>query len=351
MAAPDRPPTGHLAALDGLQAEPYRFDAFEALRRIECAYPDGPRLGESARPFADAVRLRQLPSLAFAAAALQRFKPREGEAPAVLEQVFYGLFGPNAPLPLHLTEYALLRMQQQRDATLVRFADIFHHRLLSLLYRAWASSRPAVSLDRPETDAFRRYIDSLIGLGQKSLRDRDAWPDSAKRYFAGRLASAARPPEGLEAALSSYFALRVRVEEYAAEWLLFGPNVQLKLGGFLGLAHVPGSGGALGVDAVIGVATWSAQHRFRIVAGPLSGAEFDSWLPHRGRLQTLSAVVRNYVGDELAWELKLLVRAPEVPSIRLGESGLLGWNSWLAPSGKVEGVASLRPLGAAATMQ
>ncbi len=336
MATPDRSPRRDLAALDGFEADLLRFNPFEALRRLECAYPDRERLGESVRPQQDAVRLRQTPSMRFAPGSMDRYVAATDQAPAQLWQLFFGLFGPNGPLPLHLTEYAYDRLVLARDPTFARFADLFHHRLTSLLYRAWATSRPVVGADRPGTDRFGGYVDSLFGLGDPTMRDRDDWSDSAKRYFAGWLAAGPRPPEGLEAMLVDYFALPMRVQEYAGEWLDIGSSVQTQLGVGLGVD------GRLGVDTIIGVAAWSVSHRFRIVAGPIGRADLESLLPDQGRLQVLGTIVRNYLADELAWELKLVVRPAEVPSTRLGVSGRLGWNSWLAPDGVAPGVVTLR---------
>jgi type VI secretion system protein ImpH len=39
--------------------------------------------------------------------------------------------------------------------------------------------------------------------------------------------------------------------------------------------------------------------------------------------------VLNYVGHELSCEMHLLLRKDEVPPVRLGGTGALGWTSWL----------------------
>jgi type VI secretion system protein ImpH len=39
--------------------------------------------------------------------------------------------------------------------------------------------------------------------------------------------------------------------------------------------------------------------------------------------------VRNYVGLEYSWDAQLLLRADSVPPLRLGQSGRLGYTSWL----------------------
>jgi len=168
------------------------------------------------------------------------------------------------------------------------------------------------------------------------MHERDDWSDASKRFFSGWLASGVRSPEGLEKMLVDYFGLPMRIEEYAGEWLTLGPGVQLQLGAGLGVD------GRLGLDTIIGEAAWSVSHRFRIVAGPIGRADLESLLPDGGRLKLIATIIRNYLADELGWELKLVVRPAEVPSTQLGVSGKLGWNSWLAPDGAAPGIVTLR---------
>ena len=84
-------------------------------------------------------------------AALASFESRKG-APPRLQVRLFGLFGPNGPLPLHLTEYARERLRLAGDPTFARFCDIFHHRFLALFYRAWAQAQPHVNRDRPKDE-------------------------------------------------------------------------------------------------------------------------------------------------------------------------------------------------------
>ena len=51
-------------------------------------------------------------------------------------------------------EYARQRLLHHGDATFARFADMFHHRMVSLFYRAWAQAKPCVQHDRPQQDRF-----------------------------------------------------------------------------------------------------------------------------------------------------------------------------------------------------
>src|SRR5690606_19296656 len=121
-----------------LKDSPHGFDFFQAMRRIECLHPEKPRLGAGLRPMDEPVRLAQEPSMAFAPASLSSFLLPAGGRPARMEVRFFGLLGPNGPLPLHLTEYARMRLLNAGDATFARFLDMLNHRFLMLFYRAWA---------------------------------------------------------------------------------------------------------------------------------------------------------------------------------------------------------------------
>ena len=138
MASDERKETGDLSRFEALKEHPEKHHIFQALRLIEAAYAHKPRLGRSRRPKQDAVRLKQRIDMSFASSTVARFVPQDEQTgePGELAQYMFGLFGPNGPLPLHFTEYAYNRQRSFRDSTFKAFGDIFHHRMLSLLYRA-----------------------------------------------------------------------------------------------------------------------------------------------------------------------------------------------------------------------
>ncbi|HYQ92212.1 MAG TPA: type VI secretion system baseplate subunit TssG, partial [Candidatus Competibacteraceae bacterium] len=255
MTAENRRPTNAIADFyEALRREPWAFDFFQALRRLECLHADKPRLGASRRPADDPLRLAQQPSLDFAPSTLAAFEPEgksnpAGAVPPRLEVFFFGLFGPNGPLPLHLTDYVRDRLRNAHDPTLARFADLFHHRLLSLFYRAWADARPTVSFDRPDSDRFAAYVGSLFGLGMASLRNLDAMPDRAKLHYAGLLSGQTRHADGLRAILADFFTLPVEIGSFIGHWLTLPDSSRCRLG-------EASATGALGVTAVIGERVW-----------------------------------------------------------------------------------------------
>jgi type VI secretion system protein ImpH len=323
-------PAPHLvAALAALQSQPHLFDFFEAMRRIECAWPSLPRLGTAKRPADEPVRLGQVPFLEFPGSMLAPATFNAGrEGPLRISGYFFGLFGPHGPLPLHLTEYAYDRLTNSRDRTLVDFTDLFHHRMLALLYRSWAQGRPTVSYDRPQEDRFSSYVAAFLGLAAPSLRNRDAWPDRAKWYFSGLLAAGNKTRTGLENMLAEYLQLPVRVQECIGEWLAVSSSELLRLGD-------PNTG-ILG-RSVLGERVWSVQHKLRIVLGPVEVGDLLQYLPGSHSLERLRAAVLNYLGFEYAWDLQLVMQRSRLPQLRLGQFGHLGWSSWMAGSGEQPG--------------
>jgi len=327
VAGKNRTASHYLELSKALHDEPYTFGFFNALRLLECAHKDKPRIGQSLRPIDDPVRLLQTPSMSFAPSTLSKFEPQTKEGPAKLSSYFFGLFGPNGPLPLHLTEHACTRSVRVRDDTFAGFADIFHHRMLSLFYRAWANHQPTVSHDRQDSDQYKTYIGSLFGLGMPSLHNRDDMPDNAKLYYAGLMSNQTRHLYGLESILHDFFNIPVKINEFVGEWVAMPEHCQIKIS--QGIETM-----TLGIDSNIGTHIWTSQLKFRLVFGPLDLDQFMSLLPGNKSLSRLAAIVRNYVGDELAWDLKLLLKRDQIPMFALDGTNKFGWTSWLHSDGR-----------------
>lgn len=304
-----------------LHDAPQRFSLFAALRLLERAHADRPRFGESRRAAEDAVRLAQPPYLSFAPTEIAGLHSHDASLPR-LEQFSFGLFGPNGPLPLHLTEVAYERLRQLNDPTLSDFVNSLQHRLIALFYRAWAESDPATCRDRPDNDRFCLYLGSLLGLGFAASANRDPVLDQAKLSRAAQFGSHARSPEGLQDALASYFELPIAVHSFAPAWLEIPQGCYTRLGGHADNAQ-------LGCGATLGSASWQSQHQFEITLGPLALTTFEQFLPGTKGLRELAALVRLYTNDEWSWLLRLRISAREVPALRLGRGARVGWASWI----------------------
>jgi type VI secretion system protein ImpH len=268
----------------------------------------------------DPVRLGQDPDLSFAPAPLASFdQGREGRPPRLQLRLF-GLLGPNGPLPLHITEYARERLRHANDPTLSRFLDLFHHRFITLFYRAWAQAQPYVNRDRPRDDRFSVYVGSFAGIADGAFRDRDTVPDLAKFFHVGALIRQTRNAEGLAAILGHFFAVPVILQEFVGHWMSLGEHERTKLAR---------DGAVLGSGAVLGGRVWDRQHKFRLHLGPLSLGRYESFLPGGPMLKKLVDWVRVYVNFELEWDVRLVLDRREVPPLVLGRGARLGWTTWV----------------------
>lgn len=308
-----------VALFAALARAPYRFDFYQTLRRLECAFPTRPRWGQALSPSDEPVRLGQAPDLSFAPSPLAAFES-QGDRPPRLHVRLFGLLGPNGPLPLHLTEYIRERLRHANDPTLSRFLDVLQHRFIALFYRAWAQAQPHVNHDRPKEDRFGVYVGSLFGLGRPSLRDRDVVPDTARLFHAGTLVRQVRNAAGLQAVLEAFFGVTVRVHQFVGHWMPLAEAERTRLGRV---------GSRLGVDLVVGARVWDRQHKFRVRLGPLSRAEYESFLPGGRRLRELVAWIRFHLTCELQWDVQLVLDRRQVPALTLGTAGRLGWTTWL----------------------
>ena len=200
--------------------------------------------------------------------------------------------------------------------------DIFHHRLLSF-YRAWANSQPAVSFRPTRHGPLGDYLASLFGTGGEPLKNRDAMPDLAKRYYAGRLAVRAHNAEGLQAILQDFLGLPVSLQEFAGEWMDLPDGSICRLGEST-------ETGTLGLDADPGRKDMAESTQIpAFLWAPSIFQDYQRLLPGGVSLLRLIAVVRNYLGDELEWDLRLMLKQPEIPAPSLDGRCQLGWTSWL----------------------
>ena len=176
--------------IEQIGQEPWRFDFFTVMRRLERSYMERPRIGDSSSRRDEYVLLGQDPYLDFPASNLSKFERETSDRFRVFVK-FLGLLGPQGALPLATTEEAY-GWNLMRDDAFPRFLDILNHRFLQLFFRSWSDARPIGQHDRPETDRFAAYVGTMIGIGSPPYRDRDAVPDAAKLAFSGLMAPQAK---------------------------------------------------------------------------------------------------------------------------------------------------------------
>jgi type VI secretion system protein ImpH len=308
--------------MERLAAAPHAFDFFHAARVLQACFPDKPRIGESVSVAQDALRFSQPAEVAFASSTLHRLTRDPGTGVPRLHVNFFGLLGPNGPLPLHITEYIRDRERNSEDPTPGAFVNVFNHRLISFFFRAWAESRKTVDLDRPGDPDFPVFIGSLIGIGLEGLRDRDAVPDWSKLYFSGRLSCQTRNAEGLESILASFFAIKTEIQTFAGRWMDLPPDSICQLG-------MTEETGCLGQTAILGSKVWDCQLGFRVRLGPMSLSDYQRMLPGAPSFERLRSWIRNYCDEHYSWDVQYVLVQDQVPETILGRQGRLGWTTWV----------------------
>ncbi|MCL2894499.1 type VI secretion system baseplate subunit TssG [Brenneria tiliae] len=307
---------------DAVMTAPWRYDLFQLLRRLDAQGGERYLLGRAPLPRFEPLRIGQKPSMAFAPSTIAEVSSRDNSPLHDVAILSFGLFGPNGPLPLHMTEYARERIYHHQDDSLSAFADLFHHRLTLLFYRAWADAQPTVSLDREDDKRFERYLASLIGMGQPGQMEKGGLSHHARYALAGHLSRHGRDAEGLEKILRHYFQVPVRLVENVAQWMSLTAGEQARLGAG---RRVP----RLGKSAFLGVAVRDAQHKFRLELGPLDLETYRRFVPGGAWVSELRDWIRQYLGIEYLWEVRLILHQEAVCGAALGDSAPLGYATWL----------------------
>ena len=322
--------------LEALRASPQNFDPMAALLVLERHGAEaagsgraagGARVGEHAHPRDEAVRFSTSPRLGFQPSELVRLDEEPGRGPR-LTVAFMGLAAAGGTLPQAYAELVLARLRD-RDPTLATFLDLFNHRAISLFMRAWEKYRLPLQLGADRRDGVAGLIDALIGFGSAGQANRIAGPHETLRFFAGFLGDVShRPAAALEAMLTESLGERVEVELLVPRRERLAPEERTRL--------ASGAFTRLGDEALLGESVLRVDGAFRLRLGPMGYARFRALMPDRPELPRLVALARLFVGPSFHFDVRVTLRAAEIPPLRLGgdaDAGArLGWNSWMLAS-------------------
>jgi type VI secretion system protein ImpH len=316
------------AGLDrDLFSEGYRFEFFQAVRLLERLHPERKRVGHHEDPAAEIVRFRSRQSMAFPASEIYEIDgPEDAEVDArdTVWVNFMGLTGLQGAMPRHVSSLLADPSVKAQTAALTAFLDLFNHRLISLFYRAWEKYRFAIAYERGGDDTFSRYLYCLIGLGTAGLRGRLHIDDQILLYYAGLLAQRPRSAVALEGILEDYFGLPIEVVQFQGQWFEMNTDILSSLG-------ADGQNNQLGVNAVLWERIWDPQARFRVNVGPLSYPQFRDFLPGSDAFVHLVELTRFFVGEDVNFDVRPVLRRDEIPWCVLGQDAAvrLGWSMWL----------------------
>lgn len=310
----------------------HRYDYFSLMRQLEAAHStEYGILGSSNSPLREQIRVIHEPSLMFQPRHIQAVQI-DGDR-VIISLNGFGLFGVNAPMPLHLTEYVYERKHQYGDGSWIGFANIFQHRLAVLFYRAWANAQSVIGLDKGrynQFDDFGRFIVSFNGLAIKKnsseqFEETENWPSEtlhpyAVRYFAGLLMPQSRSADNLRDLLNRYFNTPVQIQSNIGCWQDIPESEQTAIG----KCRLP-----LGEGLLLGSKLYDVSTRFRIVLGPMDLKSYCSFFKQQLNFSRLRQWVEIFVGVEFEWEVQPVLAQNAIPPLKLGNGNQLGLTVWL----------------------
>lgn len=290
------------------------------LRMLERVDPDAVKIGRAGPSADERIRIRHHPSLAFSPADIRSLDRSDDRW--VLVTTFLGLTGGVSPLPAYLCEEALADDNHGFAALL----DLFHHRLLSLLYRLLVADQLMHSYRSDADDPWSRRILQLAGIAPAS-----AEANAVSRPLWLRLAAlrvdANRSAHTLSAALRE--ALREALDGAELQLVQFtGGYVDLDRSQQMQLGR---NNTRLGPEAVLGQRALARASRVRIVIGPLRSSNFRRFLPGGDQLPIIAELVQSFTEAPIDHELELVLPAGRAPSFALGglRRSRLGQDTWL----------------------
>jgi type VI secretion system protein ImpH len=329
VAASDRKPhtrvdPSTLNLLRLLKREPYSVSFFQAVQLLERIFPDREPVGFFVHPSRELVRFSAFHRMAFPASEIQEIHWPPEEAPPVMAVNFLGLTGPSGVLP---QVYSLMLIERRfaHDRRMEDLLDIFHHRMISLYFRAWRKYRVSASFHTGD-QRITTYLKDIVGIGTPGLSDRQPVADRSLLFFAGILALQPHSAIAMEHFLREYFGVRVEVQQFVGAWYDLPRDAQCEF------IDEEKASRQLGMGAVAGDQIWDHSSRARLRIGPLTLRRYRDFLPGNLAYDALRALVRFWAGGQIDFDMQLVLERDEVPPCQLGAEGEaelpLGLCSW-----------------------
>jgi type VI secretion system protein ImpH len=287
---------------------------FPLVRRLERQLSKGVPIGGDDLAERERIHFSHTPDFSYPAGELAElvFSGSGDALGATLRTTLFGLLGTESPLPELVSEDILLG---DHEGALQAFFDVFQHRAIALLYRAWRRYSPVAAFDGGGDDGFSKCLQSLVGVDAFSPYDS---PRATTPLFSLGLSDLSRcepnylDTPALEAILGRLFPeLRARVVVREPRTVRADAADRTRLG----VAH-----SRLGVDASYGDEALDTDGTVRIVVGPVSRAIYEELLPGAARYRVLQPLLDEWLASRAKAELEVLLSGAEAPRVRLGEA-------------------------------
>jgi type VI secretion system protein ImpH len=337
---------------------------FALVSTLERLTPAATRVGGDGPVETEVLRFRNDPSMGFRSGDVTEARVREvardpkspwaGRREVVeITTAFLGLTGSVSPLPLHIpaeiAQDASLSSNPQRD-----FLDVFHHRLVSLLYRLWTRYQYAREFLSDGSDAWSPRVLALCGFDAYENGTRSVLRSESPRLpvpahellrLVPLLMQHTRTARTVELALCDLLrdALRedlgdraVRIEHLTGGLVTLDDAARMRLGTQTSV---------LGRSSLLGSRAPDRTSGFTVHLQLAAHAELSAFMAGGARLKQLRAVVTHLVRDPLDFDVVVESAGRSAEGFALGRVPL-GRATWLRGRGEprrftVRGVAQL----------
>ena len=292
------------------------FSFYQAVRWLERLHPEAQPLGREGSPEKERVRLRPSTSLAFPPTDLEEIKPQPQSDKVQITTTFFGLYGSDTPLPYAYSEHIAQISLEHYGRRVRAFLDIFHHRLLSLLYRAWDKYRPDSTSPGELDPLFSRAL-AFVGFS----RELGLGGDELPRLNEVRLkVMRHRSADGLSFLLRKRLGHPVQVEQLVHRTVPIPGDQRTRLGQ---------ANCELGISLVAGRRIRDCN-KIRLKVEAEDFPMFSRLLPGKPDYEALEGVMSTYLNDHMDHDIEVRLDREKIPRWDLGSSQLaLGESLWL----------------------
>jgi type VI secretion system protein ImpH len=271
------------------------------------------RLGRQLSPAEDPVRFCVNPGFVFPASDIQSIKNGHAHPDPVMTVNFMGLIGPKGVLPDWYNAHAQER-NYSRDYAFTDFLNLFHHRILSLFYLAWKKYRLPENYLPDGSDPISKGLGAFIGMGAPERKADPEFARFSKRrliYYSGLASRTVPTAATIETVVAGAVGAPVRVQQFVERLIPIHEHDPTCLGR---------ANGTLKKNALCGGRIRDAASFFRVELGPMPWKKYLAFQPRSRNLALVRKLIAFIVGVEYEFEIRLILKGPEIPSLPLGGS-------------------------------
>lgn len=278
---------------------------------------ESPLLGDGLNPKHDLVNIQSHITFGHKASGVQHVtQTADGKYSILLNNL--SLAGMYGALPdTYGEEIADRKNQDMRD-----FLDIFHHRLMGLLYRFYRKNRIFLGSTNVKNNIVGKILHNLTGLSlfKKPFQFQETGIFPLFNLFWRNGASVS----GVQDLISAYFHIKTKVIPFLGGWIYPDKSA---------LSYLNKSYQALNQSLFIGRKTWDDTYGFTICIGPMDFEKYVTFIPSvQQNFPILRQLLLYYIGNSYHARLQLHLRSDTVPALCLGKRSYLNFTTWISPT-------------------